>query len=99
MVSLLAPLQQHGATLAAADAERCHAALRSGALQGLKQVQDDPGAAGSHRMTEGNGAAVHVEALRIDCGKGLPEPQLLPGVVVAAPGSLAGQHLGAKSFV
>src|SRR4051794_40692750 len=61
--SITIPLEcfyEHRPAQAAADADARHAFFLAGALQRLQQMQHDARAGGTHRMAEGNGAAVHI---------------------------------------
>jgi hypothetical protein len=63
-------LNQHCATLTATDTEARHATPGIVPLQHFQQVQHDACATGTHRVTDCNCAAIDIQALFIDGGKG-----------------------------
>src|SRR5207247_8656260 len=57
------------------------------AFERFQQMQDDSRAGGSHRVAEGDGAAVHVQPLEVQLAHGAVEAELLAAVLVVLPRS------------
>src|SRR6266852_931296 len=88
-----AALDQHRATLAAADAERGDAAAPAGALEHLQYVQHEARARGADRVTHRDRAAVDVELAAVELAEGAVEPEVRAAIVLALPRGEACEHL------
>src|SRR3546814_14231277 len=82
---LVQGFNQHGAALAAADADGRHAALGAAALERVKQVQHNARAGRPHRVPAGHGPAIDVdlgELGRAPCRERVCQYVLIPVVPV-----------------
>ena len=62
-------------------------------------MQDDAGTGGSDRVTDGDGATIGVELVRINVAERLWQAKLRAAVIVVTPGGEASQHLRGEGFV
>src|SRR5437764_643646 len=102
MRSIAPPLEsfdQHRAAEAAADADRCHAALASGAFQCLQQMQHDARARRTDRVAERDRAAIDVELALVELAQRAVEPELFTAVLVILPRREATEDLRGERLV
>src|SRR5690606_37362805 len=86
MSALFAEFDQHGAALAAADADGGQAPAQAPGLQGAYQVQHDARARGPHRMALRDRAAIHVQPVHVQVSQ-CAASQVLSAPCFIAPGS------------
>src|SRR5207247_6342446 len=88
-------LHNHRNPHPAADAQRCDSVPELPRTQGINQCRQDPRAAGANRMTERDGAAIHVDLRRVEAElahdrERLDGERLVQFKQIDVPGSEAG---------
>src|SRR5438132_5410926 len=92
-------LDQHGAALPSADAERRDAAAPAGALEDLQHVQHEARARGADGMADRDRAAVDVELAAVELAERAVEPEVRAAIVLALPRRETGEHLPREGLV
>src|SRR5688572_14125015 len=95
----LKTFQPDGAALAAANAERDERAFAVAAMEFLEAGENEARAGRSDRMTEGDGATVHVEDVLGHFANGPVALEMLLRELIGLQGAEAGEYLGGEGFV
>src|SRR6266545_1091316 len=96
---VLHPFEPYRRALTAADAEADECALLVTAGEFFQAGQNQSRAGRADGMAEGNGAAVHVEAVAFDFAEMALPLEELAGELVALEAAQASEHLGGEGLV